>query len=413
MTTDLPIQLADELVEGDHSMRRNQRLLISVFDAQEAREAILGGARVIDCEDPAGALGDISPRKVTMIADAVIGYKRDLEVQISTNIGENQLLFKRDDKGHAVQRFDNEIAGKASQASLGVAAAMGTDIHPVNIVKVGLDGMPRRIALETLQEVVLTMHNNPYFARSEVVGVFFAQDLKVWNERKTNKFVIRDLLLLREYVVDADGDVDIDALFGNDPKTMAAIKDKIGSDADLFDANGKIKSKVRLTELYNLVDLGYAEVPGEDPRMSYIYSAADLAAEAGADGIMIDTRIHTKVAYMCCLNYGTQTDVNGESGLPRHGIYSLDELATYARYCHQKNIQFWASGSIQPYQVQAVWGLNDGDIRGVVDAMAVRSGASGPPRVVTRPGSAGALIDNRASRRIYRDLVQKYAPPSE
>src|SRR5438128_631503 len=101
-----------ERVEGEHPMERNQRLLISVFDAQEAREAILGGARVIDCEDPAGALGDISPIKVMIIADSVIGYKRDLDIQISTNIGENQLLFKRDDKGRAVQRFNNEIAGK-------------------------------------------------------------------------------------------------------------------------------------------------------------------------------------------------------------------------------------------------------------------------------------------------------------
>ena|SRR5215469_892121 len=75
-------------------MQRNQRLLISVFDAQEAREAILGGARVIDCEDPAGALGDISPRKVMTIADVVMGYKCDLDVQVSTNTGENQLLFK-------------------------------------------------------------------------------------------------------------------------------------------------------------------------------------------------------------------------------------------------------------------------------------------------------------------------------
>ena len=64
-------------------MRNNQRLLISVFDAQEAREAILGGARVVDCEDPSGALGDISPRKVMSIADGVLGYQRDLEVQIS------------------------------------------------------------------------------------------------------------------------------------------------------------------------------------------------------------------------------------------------------------------------------------------------------------------------------------------
>jgi hypothetical protein len=347
------------------------------------------------------------------IADAVMGYKRDLDVQVSTNIGENQLLFKRDDKGRAVQRFDNEIAGKASQAALGVAAAMGTDAHPVNIVKVGLDGMPRQIALETLQEVVETVHSSQYFGRSQVVAVFFAQDLKTWNERKTNKFVIRDLLLLREYVVDPTGDVDIDALFGSDPKTMGAIRDKIGSDSTLFDPSGKVKSKVRLTELYNVVDLGYPEVTGESYKMSYIYSAADLAADAGADGIMIDTRIHTKVAFMCCLTYETENDINPESGLVRRGIYSLDEFATYARYCHEKGIEFWASGSIQPYQAQAVWGLNDGDVRGVVDAMAVRSGASGPPRVVPRPGAIGVPIDNRGSRKIYRDLVAKYKPPVE
>src|SRR5437588_12221214 len=135
--------------------------------------------------------------------------------------------------------------------------------------------------------------------RSEVVAVYFDQDLKVWNERKTDRFVIRDLLLLREYIVDPAGDVDIQALFGNDLKTMQAIKDKIGSDSELFDANGAVKSKVRLTELYNLVDLGYPEVPSEDYKMSYIFSAADLSASAGADGIMIDTRIHTKCGYMC------------------------------------------------------------------------------------------------------------------
>src|SRR5205823_12591238 len=139
-------------------------------------------------------------------------------------------------------------------------------------VKVGLDGMPRQIALETLTEVVQTVHSSQYFGRSEVVAVFFAQDLKVWNERKTDRFVIRDLLLLREYIVDPAGDVDIQALFGNDLKTMQAIKDKIGSDSELFDANGAVKSKVRLTELYNLVDLGYPEVPSEDYKMSYIFS---------------------------------------------------------------------------------------------------------------------------------------------
>jgi uncharacterized protein (UPF0264 family) len=390
---------------------RNQRLLISVFDPQETREAILGGARIIDCEDPAGALGDIKPNAVMDIADSVVGFKRNLEVQISTNIGENQLLFERDDKGRAIQRFDFEIAGKASQAALGVAAAMGTDAHPVNIVKVGLDGMPRDIALQTLKEVVATLNRSQHFSRCQVIGVFFAQDIDKWNERKSNPIVIRDLMLLREYVVDPDGSVDLQALFGSDKPTMAAIFEKCKHDKELFDESGNIKSKVRLTELYNLEDLGYAKIKGEPYEMSYIYNVADLCAEAGADGVMIDTRIHTKAAHICCLNYGVENDIHLESKLQRHGIYSLDEFATYACYCHDKGIEFWASGSIQPYQAQAVWSLSDGDAKGIVDGMAVRSGASGKRRDVHRPIAASQQIDNRGSRKIYRDLVEKYAPP--
>src|SRR5262249_48718643 len=133
-----------------------------------------------------------------------------------------------------------------------------------------------------------------------------------------------------------------------------------------------------------------------------------------ADGIMIDTRIHTKVAYICCLNLALEGDRNPESGLPRLGIYSLEEFATFARYCHQKGIMFWASGSIQPQQAQAGWALTDeSGTPGLGDAMAVRSGASAKPRVVERPGTpAGGGIDNRGSRRIYRDLVARYAPPA-
>jgi uncharacterized protein (UPF0264 family) len=393
-------------------MSRNQRLLISVYDPQEAREAILGGARVIDSEDPAGALGDISPRRITAIAEGVVQYKRDLEVQLSTNIGENQLLFKRDDLGRAVQRHDAEIAGKASQAALGVAAAMGRTVHPVNIVKVGLDGMPRQIALETLAEVTKTIRGNELFNHSEVVGVFFAQDLAAWNERKTNKIVIRDMLLVREYVVDPKGDIDIEALFGSDPVTMKALRDTLKDDPALFSPTGEVLSKVKLTELFDLTTLGYAAVPGERFEMSYIFSVADLVAEGGADGVMIDTRIHTKNAYICCLDFGTAGDVSPSSGLARKGIYSLDEFATYARYCHEKGIMFWASGSIQPYQAQAVWQLADGDAAGLVDAMAVRSGASGPVRQVSRPGTTTSTIDNRATRRIYRDLVEKYRAPN-
>lgn len=37
---------------------RNRKLLVSVFSQQEAREAILGGARIIDSEDLRSALVD-------------------------------------------------------------------------------------------------------------------------------------------------------------------------------------------------------------------------------------------------------------------------------------------------------------------------------------------------------------------
>lgn len=35
---------------------QNRKLLVSVFNAQEAREAVLGGARIVDSEDPKCAL---------------------------------------------------------------------------------------------------------------------------------------------------------------------------------------------------------------------------------------------------------------------------------------------------------------------------------------------------------------------
>src|SRR2546421_28873 len=83
------------------SLRRNlnRKLLVSVFNAQEAREAIVGGGRIIDSEDPKSALGNISPRHIMDISDAALDFHRDLDVQLSTNIGEDQLLFRRSQNG--------------------------------------------------------------------------------------------------------------------------------------------------------------------------------------------------------------------------------------------------------------------------------------------------------------------------
>ena len=60
----------------------NRKLLCSVFNPQEAREAVLGGARIMDSEDPKSALGNIKPRNIMAVSDAVLDYKRDLEIQL-------------------------------------------------------------------------------------------------------------------------------------------------------------------------------------------------------------------------------------------------------------------------------------------------------------------------------------------
>ena len=64
--------------------RFNRKLLVSVFNAQEAEEAILGGGRIIDSEDPKSALGNIKPRHIMAVSDAVLDFKRNLEIQLST-----------------------------------------------------------------------------------------------------------------------------------------------------------------------------------------------------------------------------------------------------------------------------------------------------------------------------------------
>lgn len=178
---------------------RNRKTLVSVFNPQEAREAILGGARIIDSEDPRSALGNIKPQNIMMVSDAVLNYKRNEEVQLSTNIGEDQLLFKRSESGQAIEKSPYEIAGKAAQAALGVAVSMGTRVHPCNLVKVGLDGMQVQTLGEVLKEVVTSLNKTEQFSHSQVMSVLFVQDLGLWNERKQGKSVIEVLIGLREF----------------------------------------------------------------------------------------------------------------------------------------------------------------------------------------------------------------------
>lgn len=363
---------------------RNRRLLVSVFDPQEAREAIIGGGRIIDCEDPRTSLGNISPIQIMRICEAVVEYKRDLNVQTSTNIGEEQLLFDKSETGLAIQKFENEIAGKAAQAALGVSCAMGTDLHRTNIVKIGIDAMSPGLVEQTLRECVLTLKRSDQFNKTSVVAVFFIRSPELWLERKNNARVIRELIELKEFYFDEHGEIEL-----KDIMSMAEI-------AKLNPPSAK-STKVSLNPVVPYEVLGYAK-----SHKDVLREVINICARSGVDGLMIDTSIQHKVIKVSSLKHSS----NGMEGdLKREGILDINEVRWFAEYCHYQGIQCYVAGSIQASHAKALWEIED------IDSLAVRGGASGN---IQDPDS-GAVPEEQArhKRRIRRDLVRLFAPPDQ
>ena len=409
----------------------NRKLLVSVFDAQEAREAVLGGGRIIDSEDPRSALGNIKPRNIMAIRDAVLNYRRDQDVQLSTNIGEDQLLFDRSETGHALQKSPYEISGKAAQAAIGVACSMGTRVHPCNLVKVGVDGMEVDLVKEVLTEVVLTLNRTEQFSHCQVMSVLFAQDIAAWNERKENQRVREVLVELGEFHP-CDEESDPEAIELQD-YAVNTLRDRDGQ--ILFASPGEVSlsalvrkgvlpegvshSKVKLNELFphgTYFPSVFRNDP--DPRAkrgqttrAVIKAMVDATAEAGADSIMLDSRIQSKVARICLVDTDcdgmvdiNRFDVSG--GLPRQGILTLDDIKYFVEYCHYRSVEANVAGSVQSYQVQQLWlkvpELDQASTRGAASAVSIEPGLGA--------GDAASL-DTRQHRKIKRHLVRGLAPP--
>ena len=399
----------------------NRKLLVSVFDAQEAREAILGGGRIIDSEDPKSALGNIKPRHIMAISDAALDFKRDYELQLSTNIGEDQLLFRRDDSGEAIEKSPYEIAGKASQAAIGVAACMGTRVHPVSIVKVGLDGMKLEMLSDTLSEVVLTLQRTEHHSHTQVMSVLFAQDLDAWNARKA--LVRRDLVELREFspakspkqpgAFDLLADkISVQTLRGPDGAFL--YPDEKGLSLESLIANGVLpkdtsSSFVVGSELFRHQDFFPGHASGAKTSRDIIKAMVDATADAGAHAIMLDTSILSKVSDICLVDTAGSEMVDFNRHMihenrARSGILSLDDMRFFVDYCHFRGLIANLAGSIDSYQAQMLWVLLP-----ELDQVSVRGSASRRSVDPSNPGSTGA--DNRQFRTIYRTLVRGIAPP--
>ncbi|MBB5960632.1 uncharacterized protein (UPF0264 family) [Saccharothrix tamanrassetensis] len=419
-------------VQGDGPDRRhNRKLLVSVFDPQEAREAVLGGARIVDSEDPRSALGNIKPQAIMSIADAVLNYTRDSEVQLSTNIGEDQLLFRRTDSGHAVEKSPYEIAGKASQAALGVAVSMGTRVHPCNIIKVGLDGMHLPILRESLTEVVQTLNRTEQFSHSQVMSVLFAQDLVLWRQRRNNPLVVRELVALREFsptttATPVEGTIDL-------PDYYQYLTDADGN--PLFDHRPDLReliaagvlpawsdsTRVKINEPFPHSEFGLT--PAERTDREAIKKMVDATADSGADGIMLDTSILFKVARVGLVDT-TETgngdgpsivDFNrfdttgtGPDALTRTGILSVEDIRFFVDYCHYRGVEANLAGSLQSYQAQQIWRLVP-----QTDQVSTRGGASAVrPDPSADPGD-GDPVASRRDQVMMRQLVRGLVPPEQ
>lgn len=400
---------------------RNRKLLCSVFNAQEAREAVLGGARIVDSEDPKSALGNIKPRHIMAISDAVLDFKRDLEVLLSTNIGEDQLLFRRSETGQAIEKSPYEIAGKAAQAAIGVACSMGTRVHPVNLIKVGVDGMAVQKLKEVVAEVVTTLQRTEQFSHSQVMSVLFAQNMRLWNERKTDADVRKVLVELREfYPCPSDDPLSFDLK----EFSVQTLRDENGqflfSDQAQVSLGALIKRGV-LPEGSNSTSIRVNELfphgqyfpglagEGDSTNRAVIKAMVDATADAEANQIMIDTSILSKVSNVCLIDTSgsEMIDVNRfrkRGGLVQQGIMGLEDLRFFVNYCHFRGIQANLAGSIESYQAQQLWVLIP-----ELDQVSTRGAASGVDTDPSRPETAG--MDTRQHRVIKRSLVRGLAPP--
>jgi hypothetical protein len=136
----------------------------------------------------------------------------------------------------------------------------------------------------------------------------------------------------------------------------------------------------------------------------------DATADSGADSIMLDTSILTKVSRISLVDTSAggmmdvnQYDVRGD--LSRRGILSLDELRFFVDYCHFRGVEANLAGSLESFHAQQLW-LQIPD----VDQLSTRGGSTA---VVRNPYSNEPDSDTRYSRVTKRQLVRGLAPPEQ
>lgn len=367
-------------------MTDRRRLLVSLFNPEEVRAAVAGGADVIDCEDATAKVGMFRPRTIGDIAFAVRQNDRAGRVRISANIGFELRLYQTDGKGRAVARSLDEVKAKAGQEALGIAAAMDTGDHRPNIVKCGVDGLPRawiRPVVEAAKQALAQSYR--YQDHQLVVGVLETH-AAAWNARKGNNDVIGRLAKVAQFVFDPDGPIDVTDYLSVAESTalMSGVTDN---------------PRASLVEPSDPEALGWPTSARERLKM-----VADEVRAAGGDGVMVDTPVSAKMAGIALVRHGDDVlEVQLADPAVRAGVFDLPTLTWFSEYCAYNFLETWLAGSINTQDAAALAKLEH------VDVVLNRGTSSEDVRKLYPTLAAGGdfdgLQDARFTRRIRASNV--------
>jgi hypothetical protein len=254
------------------------------------------------------------------------------------------------------------------------------------------------------------------------MSVLFAQDLELWQERKRNDAVRKVLVELREFNPSSEGEPNA---FDITQYAVGTLRDLQSGQILFADASqvslstliqrgvlppGSNGSFVRTNELFEHRRYFPQIAAGATKTTKAVIKAmVDVTAESGANAIMIDTSILSKVMNVCLIDTRSEgmIDINSlvvRSGLKQQGILPLEDLQFFVEYCHYRGVAANVAGSIESYQAQQLWALIP-----ELDQASTRGSASGVDRDPSNARPAGE--DTRQHRVIKRSLVRGLAPP--
>ena len=212
-----------------------------------------------------------------------------------------------------------------------------------------------------------TLHRSEMLSHCQVMSVLFAQNLGLWSQRKNNKSVRKVLVGLREFNPSPSSDPRLNPNASPDPSAfdlipyaVKTLRDPLTGDflfTDAFQVSlgtliqkgvlpaGSDSSYVRLNELFEHRRYFPGIASGTTRTTQAVIKAmVDVTADCGADAIMIDTSILTKVSNVPLVDTRSDgmVDINSlvvRNGMMQQGILPLPDLRFFVDYCHYRGHQ--------------------------------------------------------------------------